>query len=148
MGMSEAGAPVEQKVGNGAGRAAEKPVALLLCTNLFFGVQLQSMARAAGFEYRNLRPGDPVQEAEVLVVDLAAQGNWEEAIREAAGRGIPVVAFGPHIDATSRRSAKAAGASRVLANSNLSRDLPVILRGLREHKNSSGMAGKSTESTK
>jgi hypothetical protein len=109
---------------------------MLLCADLMFAVQLQSIARATGFRPVTLRPGASVpQEATVLVVnlaDLSGPRRWESAVREAAGRGIPVIAFGPHIDTDSRRAAKDAGASRVLANSNLARDLPTILRGLRQ----------------
>ncbi len=108
---------------------------MLLCADLMFAVQLQNIARAMGFKPVALRPGASVpQETAVLVVnlaDLSGPRTWETAVREAAGRGIPIIAFGPHMDTDSRRAAKEAGASRVLANSNLARDLPVILRVLR-----------------
>lgn len=106
--------------------------ALLLCTDLMFGVQLQNMARKAGLKPVTLRPGAALPEGDVLVVDLAARADWESAMREAAGRGMRVVAFGPHMDADGRRKAKAAGAQRVLANSNLARDLPIILKEIAE----------------
>jgi hypothetical protein len=38
------------------------------------------------------------------------------------------------MDAEARRKAKAAGASLVLTNSNLARDLPAFLKGLRKDK--------------
>jgi hypothetical protein len=107
------------------------PTALLFCTDLMFGVQLQNMARASGFKHITVRPGAPLPPGKVLVVDLAARGDWEEAIREAAARGTPVIAFGPHMDSAARKRAKAAGAGRVLANSNLARDLPGILSLMR-----------------
>ncbi|HKP51728.1 MAG TPA: hypothetical protein VJ183_03655 [Chloroflexia bacterium] len=112
------------------------PVAMLLCADLMFAVQLQSIARATGFRPETLRPSASVpQEAAVLVVNLADRSGprrWESAVREAASLGIPVIAFGPHMDTDARRAAKEAGASRVLANSNLARDLPTILRALRQ----------------
>ena len=127
--MSQSAIPSEKKTDmDGA------PVALLLCADLMFGVQLQNIARAAGFKPVTLRPGSDVTPgAAVLVVNLAditAPRAWEGAIRQAAAIGVSVIAFGPHMDADSRRAAKEAGASRVLANSNLSRDLPAILRAL------------------
>ncbi|HYO49601.1 MAG TPA: hypothetical protein VEW94_07085 [Chloroflexia bacterium] len=112
------------------GATVEPPTVLLYCTDLMFGVQLQNMARAAGLRYLTARPNAPLPAASMMVVDLAARGDWEGAIREAVGRGVKVVAFGPHMDAESRRRAKEAGASRVLANSNLTRDLPGILAEL------------------
>jgi hypothetical protein len=117
---------------------AGSPVALLLCADLMFAVQLQNIARAEGFRPVTLRPGAPLPAgvvAAVLVVnlaDLSGPRTWETPVREAASEGITVIGFGPHMDTDARRAAKEAGASRVLANSNLSRDLPVILRGLRQ----------------
>lgn len=116
------------------GREPEvQPVALLYCTDLMFGVQLQNMARKTGYRFTNARPGAPLAEADVMVVDLGSRGDWEGAIREASARGVPVIAFGPHMDAEGRKRAKAAGANRVLANSNLARDLPRILTDLKGH---------------
>jgi hypothetical protein len=108
----------------------ESPAVLLYCTDLMFGVQLQNMARAAGLRYVTARPNAPLPDAGMMVVDLAARGDWEGAIREMAARGVRVVAFGPHMDAEGRRRAKEAGAARVLANSNLARDLPAIFAEL------------------
>jgi hypothetical protein len=96
-----------------------------------FGIQLNKIAQKAGFKYSVARPGTTPLEGDVLIVDLGARGDWEGIIRQAHERGIPVIAFGPHMDAEARRKAKQAGAWRVLANSNLARDLPVILRELK-----------------
>ena len=108
----------------------EPPTVLLYCSDLMFGVQLQNMARAAGLRCLTARPNAPLPDAGMMVVDVASRGDWEGAIREAAARGVKVVAFGPHMDAEGRRRAKEAGASRVLANSNMARDLPVIFAEL------------------
>ncbi len=122
------------------------PVALLFCTDLFFGVQLQKMAKAAGFRPVNLRPGAPLPPARVLVADLGSRGDWEEALRMAVAQGTVAVAFGPHMETEARRRAKEAGASRVLANSNLARDLPGILLSLRdEGRSTSGAVSGSAE---
>jgi hypothetical protein len=118
-------------------RVDESPVALLLYTDLMFGVELQTMARKAGFRFVNLRTGAAIPEGDVLVVDMAARGDWQGAISEAHERGIAVVAFGSHTDTEARRAAKKAGAGRVLANSNLARDLPGILVGIRQGRDES-----------
>ena len=114
-----------------AALSGDPPTVLLFCTDLMFAVRLQNMARAGGFRHIAVRPGAPLPPGELLVVDLASRGDWEQAIREAAGRGTTVIAFGPHMDADARKRAKAAGAARVLANSNLARDLPGILQDMR-----------------
>ncbi len=103
---------------------------LLFYDNLMFGVQLQNMARLAGRRHITVKPGVPLPDGSMLVVDIDARSDWESAIREAMQSGIPVVAFGPHTNTEARRRAKEAGASRVLANGNLTRDLPAILRSL------------------
>ncbi len=121
----------EQSVEGGEGREGEDPLALLYCTDLMFTVQLQNMARKAGFRYLTVRPDAPLPFAAVMIVDLASRGDWEVAIRLVREQGTPVVAFGPHMDATSRLRAKKAGASRVIANSNLMRDMPAVLRAFR-----------------
>lgn len=105
----------------------EQRVALLLYADLMFGVPLQNMARRAGLKPVAVRPGQPLPDGDVLVVDIGTRGDWEASVREAVERSIRVVAFGPHMDAEGRRKAKEAGASRVLANSNMARDLPLIL---------------------
>lgn len=124
---------------------AALPVALLFCTDLMFGVQLQNIARKAGYRPLTLKPGATLPEGAVLVVDLGARGDWEAVMREAAGRGTLVVAFGSHMDGESRKHAKAAGAVRVLANSNMARDLPGILMSLREGGGTSASGGADDE---
>jgi hypothetical protein len=100
---------------------------LLFCTDLMFTVQLQNMARKASLRPVVVKPGMPLPEGDLLVVDIASRADWEEPIREARKRGTTVLAFGPHMDAEARKRARGAGATRVLANSNLQRDLPGIL---------------------
>jgi hypothetical protein len=117
------------------------PRALLFYTDLMFGVQLQNMARKAGYQAVTLKPDGTEFEGAVLVVDMGARGDWESAIRAAHSRGIPVIAFGSHMDAEARRRARQAGVARVLANSNLARDLPGILRDL----NARGNPGRTAD---
>lgn len=113
-----------------SGQAVPSHVALLLCTDLMFGSELQAISRKAGFRPVTLRLGAELPAGDILIVDLAARGDWETSIRSAVARNTPVVAFGPHVDTESRRKAKEAGASRVLSNGNLARDLPNILKEL------------------
>ena len=105
-------------------------VALLLCTDLMFGSELQAISRKSGFRPITLRPGAELPAGDIMIVDLAARGDWETSIRTVVARNTPVVAFGPHVDTESRRKAKEAGASRVLSNGNLARYLPNILKEL------------------
>lgn len=110
------------------------PAVLLFCTDLMFTVQLQNIARKAELRPVVVKPGTPLPAGDLLVVDLASRADWEQPIREARQMGTTVVAFGPHMDAEGRRRAKEAGASRVLANSNLQRDLPAIFHSFRHRQ--------------
>ncbi|MBF6613441.1 MAG: hypothetical protein IVW55_09975 [Chloroflexi bacterium] len=121
----------EQSVEVSESGEADAPLALLYCTDLMFAVQLQNMARKAGFRFWTVRPDAAMPPAAVMIVDLASRGDWEAAILRAREQGTPVLAFGPHMDATARLQAKKAGASRVIANSNLARDMPAALRAFR-----------------
>ena len=99
-----------------------------------FGVQRQNTARRAGFSVVNLRPGQPVPAGDVMIVDMSTRGDWPGAVREAARAGIRVVAFGPHSDLEARQRAREAGADRLLANSNLARELPIELDDIRRSR--------------
>ena len=116
----------------GAAGAEDAPLAMIFCSDLMFAVRLQNMARKTGYRVAAVRAGTDIRDAAVLLVDVADRGDWEEIIRQARTASIPVIAFGPHMDTGARRRAKAAGAARVLANSNLERDLPGILAGIRD----------------
>ncbi len=73
-----------------------------------------------------------VQVPVLVLVDLAAPGvDVPETIAALKAspvtRAIPLVAFGPHLDAAARAAAAAAGADAVVANSKLALDLPGLL---------------------
>jgi hypothetical protein len=129
LGKSEAG--IEENSVNGTTGEGETAVALIFCSDLMFAVRLQNMAKKSGYKPFTVRSGMTLAGADVLLVDIADRGDWEEACRRASAAGMTVIAFGPHMDSEGRARAKAAGAKRVLANSNLERDLPGILRELR-----------------
>lgn len=113
-----------------SGKGGVEPAVLIFCPDLMFASRLQNMARHAGVRTSMLRPGEPVGTGDLLVASFGSGPGWEQAIREAAQSGIPTIAFGPHVDAESRRVAKAAGAFRVVSNGNLERALLPVLREL------------------
>ena len=113
-------------------RDEQDPTVLLFFTDLMFGVQLQNMVRKAGLRAITARPGAPLPGADLMIIDLSARADVPGVIREAVAMGTPTIAFGPHMDAEGRRLAKSSGASRVLTNSNLARDLPPVLQELKE----------------
>ena len=94
----------------------------LLTRDLLFRGKLRGVVSAAGAEVSR-----DAATADVLVVELESTG-WEDRIREAVGRGVPVIAFGSHIDVERLRAARALGAEAV-PNSQIEARLGAQLQG-------------------
>lgn len=92
---------------------------LIECRDLFFRGKLQEIARGAGAE--------PVREApfDIAVVELN-KPNIENRIRELVQLGVPVLAFGSHVDAAALRAARELGA-RAVPNSEVESSLRALL---------------------
>ncbi len=88
-----------------------------------FRGKLRGVVRAAGAEVTR-----DASTADVLVVELESE-EWEARIREGVGRGIPVIAFGSHVDAERLRAARGLGAEAV-PNSQIEARLGAQLRGV------------------
>ncbi|MFN8470815.1 MAG: hypothetical protein U0822_01230 [Anaerolineae bacterium] len=109
---------------------------LILVDDLFFTVQIENAARAVGLRPIN-GPGPGVAAAlgsealRLVVLDLSLREQaWADLMAQVrnARPDVPVLAFGPHVDVTSRRAAEAAGATRVVTKQQLVADLPGLLR--------------------
>lgn len=79
----------------------------LVTKDLIFRGKLRGVATAAGAEL----VGDDTA-ADLLVVELGTS-DWETRIRAAVARGVPVIAFGSHVDVDPLRAARALGAEAV-----------------------------------
>jgi hypothetical protein len=79
----------------------------LLTRDLVFRGKLGGLVAVAGGEVTR-----DAAACELAVIELGAAG-WEERVRELTGRGIPTVAFGPHVDAEPLRRVRAAGGTAV-----------------------------------
>jgi hypothetical protein len=65
----------------------------------------------------------------LAIVNIATEGvDWESAIRLARQHGLPVLAFGSHMDLEARARALQAGAQKVVANSKFSSDMPGLVQ--------------------
>jgi DNA-binding NtrC family response regulator len=121
--------------GNEAGSVAraDTPV-LLLDSDLFFAVKIRDTLAHAGYATHQARTlPDFVRlladrRPALAIVNTAARGlDWRAAIAAARGAGVPVLAFGAHVDLETQAAARAAGATRVVSNSRLAGDLPGIV---------------------
>ncbi|HEY7194856.1 MAG TPA: hypothetical protein VH439_14035 [Gemmatimonadales bacterium] len=92
---------------------------LIECRDLFFRGKLQEVVRSTGSE--------PVREApiDIAVIELG-KPNAETRIREFVQRGIPVLAFGSHVDVAALRAARDWGA-RAVPNSEIENSLRALL---------------------
>lgn len=91
----------------------------LECRDLFFRGKLQEIVRAGGAEPTRDEPFD------LAVVELGKPTTLDR-IRDLVQRGIPVVAFGSHVDAATLRDARALGA-RAVPNSEIETTLRALL---------------------
>lgn len=108
--------------------------ALLLDPDLFFAVKVGAMLKRIGFETTTVRRAaewaqrvGEVRYSLALVNTAAAGAGWREAIAAARAAGLPVIAYGSHVDVETQAEARVAGATRVIANSKLATDLPAIV---------------------
>lgn len=92
---------------------------LVECRDLFFRGKIQAILGAAG--------GNPVRDEpfDLAVLELGKPGV-DERLRDLIRRGVPVVAFGSHVDAEALRAARNAGA-RAVPNSEVESALRALL---------------------
>ena len=125
---------------------------LLLDSDLFFVVKVRTTLQHAGYDVRTARTAADftrrlAEDAPALaLVNTAIAGeDWRGAIAAARAANIPVVAFGSHVDLETQQQARAAGATRVIANSKLAADLPgIVARTLRAPSQASDAAAPET----
>ena len=121
---------------------------LLLDSDLFFVVKVRTTLQHAGYDVRTARTAADftrrlAEDAPALaLVNTAIAGqDWRGAITAARAAGIPVIAFGSHVDLETQQQAREAGATRVIANSKLAADLPgIVARTLRAPSQASDAA--------
>ena len=111
---------------------------LALEKDLFFAVKMRDTLRHHDIEVKTVRTlpafeqllAAPAGERpELVIVNTATTGvDWESAIRQARAQGLPVLAFGSHMDLEARERALKAGAQRVVANSKFATDMPGLVQ--------------------
>ncbi|MGE5801622.1 MAG: hypothetical protein ACM358_05155 [Gemmatimonadota bacterium] len=89
------------------------------CHDLFFRAKIQATIGAAGGAVVREDPLD------LAVLELGKPGV-DERIRDLVRRGVPVIAFGSHVDVDALRAARHAGA-RAVPNSEVASTLRALL---------------------
>jgi len=105
-------------------------------TDLMFQSRVREQAAALGYDVRVADGAATLRDAlaadaDLLVLDLHVSGlDWREVVAAAKERGVPVLAFGRHTEASLLREARAAGCDRVVARSQLVEELPALIEEL------------------
>lgn len=111
---------------------------LALEKDLFFSVKMRDTLRHHGMEVTTVRTlpafeqrlttAGNEQQALAIVNTATAGVDWEAAIRAARAHGLPVLAFGSHMDLEARAKALQAGAQKVVANSKFASGMPGLIK--------------------
>lgn len=114
----------------------ERGVVVGLIKDIFFGITVRNTIRRLEFEAQIIKSVDElpqtvaVYEPDLLVVDLTMFGSDPEAwepIQDVLATGARVLAFGPHMDVDAFRTAKDAGVTRVVSNSQFHRNMATLI---------------------
>lgn len=102
--------------------------------DLLFHSRVVEGARALGYQVA-VADGDSALEdaladgAALVIIDLDAHGiDWRRAVERARERGVPVLAYGRHTEASLLRQAREAGCARVVPRSMLVAELGGLIR--------------------
>lgn len=122
------------------GRQGDEGGVYALVADLIFASRIRAAAAAEGVRVETVTTSNALIEAahaarpRLILVDLAARGVDPVSLigalkADSALASVPIVAFGPHVDADLLVAAREAGADRVLARSAFVRLLPSLLAG-------------------
>lgn len=104
---------------------------LVLERDLFFVAKIRETLKAAGracvvvktlADWRAHLAADTRPQLALVHFGMAGV-EWQAAIAAAKDAGLPVLAFGSHVDLAAQAEARTAGATRVIANSKLATDM-------------------------
>lgn len=103
--------------------------------DVFFGITVRNTIKRLNYEPQIIKTAQTlmdtvaVYDPSLVIVDLQViedESAWSyiTATRE---MDVPVLVFGPHKDVEGLRAAKQAGVSRVVANSQFHREMPILI---------------------
>jgi hypothetical protein len=126
---------------NGVGTTHLVNEAVVLNRDLLFGSRIRSALKlvdlsvtvvpdSAAFAARITANAPDIA---IAIIDLNGEVDWRviEPVLRNASLGVPVLAFGPHVDAEKLRAAKAHGVTRVVSNGQFHQDLVSLVQRYR-----------------
>ena len=115
---------------------APRPSIVVLAPDLFFAARFADVIRAQGGQPVIVNTADEFVAAVdfhfpvLALLDLNADAGWEAAVRRLKlrphTRGVPIIAFGSHVEADILRAARVAGADHAWPRSKLMAELPKV----------------------
>lgn len=130
-------ADLQEGTGEGVGHARGgrgDRLVLVLVRDLMFLSKIRETLKALGFQARSLGAHQSLEglgaDAVALFIADASDAGLDavEAIGRAKARGIPVLAFGSHVDLAALDAARSAGADEVVPRSVFSSNLAGLVR--------------------
>ena len=113
--------------------ATDRPIVVARIPDLMAEVRFTQAMLAAGVQARIVSPDDWVtvltDGPTLAVVDLVPDGAIE-AIETAAAAGVPVLAYGPHVDERMLDAARQAGAAQVVTRGRFTNDAAGLVQRL------------------
>jgi PleD family two-component response regulator len=117
-------------------------LAVVLNRDLLFGSRIRSALKSLGLDVRFVTTADQFVDAlreqpgtvAIGIVDMNEAVSWDvirEELSRSNGERVPTLAFGPHVDIENRRSAKAAGVTRIVSNGQFHADMPGLIERYR-----------------
>jgi CheY-like chemotaxis protein len=113
--------------------APGQPAIAVLSRDVFFGMRIRNALKQLGYTLALVGSEADLAAAmgaapALAMVDFNTPIDWDAVAAAIADHsGVPVLAFGAHTDTEGFRLARAAGATRVIANRSLSQQLPDLI---------------------
>ena len=121
----------------------DRTIAIVLNRDLLFGSRIRSALATLGLEARFAPDTEAFvaalkaygEMAAIGILDMNGTVGWKTlaAALSETDNGPPTLAFGPHVDVTNRRAAKAAGVTRIVSNGQFHGEMTVLIDRYRRH---------------
>ncbi len=108
---------------------------LISVPDMMFETRVTDVARAVGHRVEAFSV-QGAQSADLVIVGLENNREWQSVVQAARARNVPVLAFGRHTSVELLRQAREAGCTEVVVNSTIAEDLPKFLSKYLSEKSS------------
>lgn len=99
---------------------------LIAVPDVMFETRIKDVTRAIGHQVEAFSVQSK-QSADLVIVGLENNREWQSVVQAARARNVPVLAFGRHTSIELLRQARQAGCTRVVVNSDIAEKLPHLL---------------------